>query len=147
VGAYSLWLFDNPVKAAGLNLEVATEQVTFAEIAKTFTQVTGKTGIHKRIPLDEYLPKAEPYPGAYSNWTVPLDVPRDEAFVSWRENFSAWWRYWGEGKGATRDMALLDRVYPGRIRSLEEWMRVKGYDGRARGVLKDIHDFKSKSTV
>ncbi|KAL3492778.1 hypothetical protein BJX62DRAFT_224355 [Aspergillus germanicus] len=147
VGAYSLWLFDNPTKAAGLNLEVATEQVTFAEIAQTFTRVTGKTGIHKRIPLDEYLPKAEPYPGAYSNWTVPLDAPRDEAFVSWRENFSAWWRYWGEGKEATRDMAMLDRVHPGRIRSLEEWMRAKGYDGRARGVLKDIHDFKSKSAV
>ncbi|KAL4786812.1 NmrA family protein [Aspergillus varians] len=143
VGVYSLWMFDNPEQSAGLDLEVATDQVSFAEIAATFTKVTGKKGVHKRVPLEDYLARAEPYPGAYSNWAVKKpNVPRDESFMTWRENFTAWWNYWGEGKGATRDMALLDRIHGSRIPSLEAWMRVTNYDGRSRSVLKDIHDFK-----
>ncbi|KAL5046583.1 hypothetical protein BDW71DRAFT_207375 [Aspergillus fruticulosus] len=147
LGAYSLWLFDNPSQSAGLDLEVATDQVTFAEIAATFTKTTGKKGVHKRIPLDEYLDKAEPYPAAYANWAVMPDVPRDESFMTWRENFAAWWRYWSEGKGATRDMAFLDRIYPSRIPSLEAWMRMKGYDGRPRSVLKGLDDLRREKGI
>jgi hypothetical protein len=141
VGAYSLWMFDNPSQSAGLDLEVATDQVSFAEIAATFTRVTGKKGVYKRVPLEDYLAKAEPYPGAYSNWAVK-DAHRDESFMTWRENFRAWWRYWGEGRGATRDMAFLDRIHSSRIPSLEAWMKAKGYDGRPQSILKDVEDLK-----
>ncbi|GLI81724.1 hypothetical protein PoHVEF18_010113 [Penicillium ochrochloron] len=55
----------HPSESAGVDLEVATDQVSFTEIAATFTEVTGKQGIHRRIPLEKYLEKAEPYPGAY----------------------------------------------------------------------------------
>ena len=144
IGIYSLWILDNPSQSAGLDLEVATDQVSFAEIAATFTKVTGKKGIHKRVPFEVYLPKAEPYPGAYANWAVVKpDQPRDESFMTWRENFTAWWRYWGEGKGATRDMALLDRIHSTRIPNLEAWMRAKKYDGQRRSVLKNVQDLKS----
>ncbi|KAL4960344.1 NmrA/HSCARG family protein [Aspergillus stella-maris] len=142
VGIYTLWIFDHPSESSGLDLEVATDQVTFTEIAATFSKVTGKAGVHKRVSLEGYLEKAEPYPGAYSNWTVPPDVPRDESFMTWRENFTAWWRYWSEGKGATRNMAFLDEIHPERIRNLEAWMRIKGYDGRPRAVLKGLEDLK-----
>lgn len=142
VGVYSLWILDNPSQSAGLDLEVATDQISFAEIAATFTKVTGKQGVHKRVPLEEYLVKAEPYPGAFSNWAVKPDEPRDESFMTWRENFTAWWRYWSEGKGATRDMAFLDRIHSTRISNLESWMREKSYDGRPRSILKDLHDLK-----
>ncbi|KAL3472272.1 hypothetical protein BJX99DRAFT_235853 [Aspergillus californicus] len=143
VGVYSLWLFDNPSESAGLNLEVATDQVSFAEIAATFTKVTGKQGLHKRAPSEGYFAKAEPYPGAYANWAAKdRDAPRDESFMTWRENFTAWWHYWGEGKGATRDMEFLDRIHPSRISSLEAWMRLKEYDGRPRSVLKDLGDLR-----
>lgn len=104
--------------------------------------MTGKKGIHRRVPLEGYLEKAEPYPGAYSNWAIKPDVPRDESFMTWRENFAAWWRYWSEGKGATRNMALLDRIHSSRIPSLKAWMRVKNYDGRPRSVLKNLHDLR-----
>lgn len=142
VGVYSLWIFDNPSESAGLDLEVATDQVSFAQIVETFTRVTGKKGVHKRVPLKDYLEKAEPYPGAYSNWAVNPSTPRDESFMTWRENFSAWWRYWSEGKGATRDMAFLDRIHGSRIPSLEAWMIEKQYDGRPRSVLKDLHEVR-----
>jgi hypothetical protein len=144
VGVYSLWLFDNPSQSAGLNLEVATDQVSFAEIAATFTKVTGKKGIHKRVPLEGYLDKAEPYPGAYANWAVKPDQPRDESFMTWRENFGPWWRYWSSGQAATRDMALLDCIHSSRIPNLEAWMRAKNYDGQRRSVLKDLVDLKGQ---
>ncbi|KAL5338118.1 hypothetical protein BJX70DRAFT_367739 [Aspergillus crustosus] len=144
VGVYSLWIFDNPSESAGLDLEVATDQVSFAEIAATFTKVTGQKATHNRVPFEGYLEKAEPYPGAYSNWTVPPDVPRDESFMTWRENFTAWWHYWGEGKGATRDMAFLDKIHPTRIPNLEAWMRLKGYDGKPKTVLKGLYDLRKK---
>lgn len=122
---------------------MATDQVNFTEIAAKFTEVTGKQGIHRRISLETYLEKAEPYPGAYSNWAIKPDVPRDESFMTWRENFSAWWRYWSEGKGATRNMALLDRIHGSRIPNLEAWMRLKNYDGRPRSVLKNLQELRN----
>ncbi|KAH6985498.1 hypothetical protein EDB80DRAFT_590845 [Ilyonectria destructans] len=144
VGIYSLWLFDNFPESAGLNLEVVTEEVSFADIARIFTEVTGKKGVHKHVPFEEYAPLAEPYPGAYVNFGVGPEVARDESDMTWRENFGAWWRFWGEGIVNPRDKQLLDRVHPGRIKSLAEWMQRTGYDGKTRPVLKGIEDFKSK---
>lgn len=94
------------------------------------------------MALEEYLPLAEPYPHAYANWALGPDAPRDESVMTWRENFSAWWRFWGEGKGATRDMGFLDGVLPERVRSLEEWMRLVGYDVHPRVVLKGLEDMR-----
>ncbi|KAK4498993.1 hypothetical protein PRZ48_009504 [Zasmidium cellare] len=142
VGKYSLYLLSNPTKTHALNLAIATEQVSFPQIAETFTRVTGIPASHEYIPLEEYIPLAEPYPNAYANWALGPDAPRDESVMTWRENFSAWWRFWGEGKGANRDMGFLDEVLPGRVRSLEEWMRGVGYDGRARAVLKGLEDLR-----
>jgi hypothetical protein len=140
VGVYSLLILDHPSHSAGLNLEVATEQASSAEIAATFTKVTGKKGVHKRVDLEDYLHKAEPYPGAYANWAVKPTESLDESFMTWRQNFTAWWRYWSEGKGATRDIAFLDSIHNRRIPTLEAWMRTKDYDGRPRSILKDLSD-------
>ncbi|EKG16348.1 NmrA-like protein [Macrophomina phaseolina MS6] len=144
VGAYSLWLFDHFPESAGLNLEVATDEVTFAEIAKTFSEFTGKRGVHVYKPLEDYLAGAEPYPGAYSNFMVDPSMPRDESFQTWRENFSAWWRYWGEGHGVKRDFDLLTKIHPNRIKGLREWMEKVHYDGKPRQVLKGPDDLKRK---
>jgi hypothetical protein len=146
VGIYSLWIFDNPSESAGLNLEVATEQVSFAQIVDTFTQVTGKKAAHVYVPLEEYLPVAEPYPNAWANWAAGPDVVRDESSMTWKQNFAAWWQYWSEGIGATRDMELLDRIHPTRIRSLKEWMEKVGYDGKPKNVLKNLEDLRRDKT-
>ncbi|KAF4472920.1 hypothetical protein FALBO_190 [Fusarium albosuccineum] len=144
VGVYSLWLFDNLPESAGLDLEVATDEVSFADIARIFTEVTGKQGIHKYTPFEEYAPSAEPYPGAYVNFNVDPSIVRDESDMTWRQNFSAWWRFWGEGIVGPRDMNLLDRIHPNRIKSLAEWMRKTGYDGQRKPVLKGVEDYRRK---
>jgi hypothetical protein len=78
---YRLSIFDNSAKPVGLDLEVATDQVSFAEIAGMFTQVTGKKDLHKRVPLEEPPVKGKPYPRAYTNWEVKPDEPRDASFM------------------------------------------------------------------
>ncbi|KUJ12300.1 NAD(P)-binding protein [Mollisia scopiformis] len=145
IGIYALWLFDHISESAGMNLEIATESISFPTIAKTFTAVTGLPASHKYLPLDEYLPLAEPYPNAPANWAAGPSVARDESSMTWRENFSAWWRFWGEGWGDDRDFEFLDRVHPGRIRSLAEWMEKVGYRGEGKSVLKGIADLKAKA--
>ncbi|CZR52234.1 probable nitrogen metabolic regulation protein nmr [Phialocephala subalpina] len=144
VGTYALWLFDHVKESAGMDLEVATEEVSFQDIVKTFTEVTGLKAAHKYVPLEEYLPLAEPYPNAPANWAADPSVTRDESSMTWRENFSAWWRFWGEGCGADRNFELLDRIHPSRIRSLAEWMQKVEYRGRPKNILKNIADLRAK---
>lgn len=142
VGVFVKWIFDNPDHSAGINLEMATDQVSFSDIVSAFTKVTGRKAIHRVISFEEYLPKREPYPNAPANWAGD---GRDVATMTWRQNFTAWWKFWGSGMGATRDMALLDEIYPGRIKSLEEWMRKVDYQGGKQGsVLKGIGDLLAR---
>ncbi|KAI1611278.1 hypothetical protein EDD37DRAFT_442434 [Exophiala viscosa] len=143
VGAYVLWMFDNVEKTAGMNLEVVTDQVSMQDIADTAALVTGKKAHFQFVPMEGYLPKREPYRNAPANWAVGPDAPKDESAMTWRENFAAWWRYWSEGHGATRDMEFLDKIHPNRIKSLEEWMRKVNYDGRHQSILKDLHDLRN----
>ncbi|KAK4237585.1 hypothetical protein C8A03DRAFT_15889 [Achaetomium macrosporum] len=144
VGVYSLWLFDNPVESAGLDLSVVTDWVSFGDIAKTFTEVTGKRGVHKAVPWEAYAAIAEPYPGAYVNWSLGPNAARDESVMKWTDNFGAWWRYWAGGLSPPRDLALLDHIHPQRIKSLAEWMKRVGYDGKPGSVLKMLEDWRSK---
>ena len=142
VGVFVKWIFDNPEKSTGIDLEMATDQVSFSDITSTFFRVTGRKGVHRVISFEEYLPKKEPYPNAPANWATGLS---GGATMTWRENFTAWWKFWGSGKGATRNMKLLDEIYPGRIKSLEEWMRKVDYGGGKRGsVLKNSEDLPRK---
>lgn len=130
-----------------MNLKVATDEVSFTDIAAVFTEVTGKKGVHQYVPLEEYLPIAEPFPNALANWSAGPSAVRDESTMTWRQNFSAWWKYWGEGRAERRDFTLLDRIHPGRIKSLSEWMRTNHYDGLRKSVLKGVEDLKRAATL
>ncbi|KAK1254005.1 hypothetical protein MKX08_008000 [Trichoderma sp. CBMAI-0020] len=61
--------------------------------------------------------------------------PNDPSLLTFEQNFSAWWRiYQNSGRNTElglckRDYALLDEIYPGRIRSMKQWMEKFGYDG------------------
>ncbi|QKX62327.1 uncharacterized protein TRUGW13939_09486 [Talaromyces rugulosus] len=146
VGEYVLWIFDNIKRSAGMDLEVATDQVSFKDIAEIFTKVTGKPAIHVPLPIDEYMAKAEPYPNAPVNYLGGKNKIDDESNMTWRENFTAWWRYWSEGIAATRDFELLTEIFPGRIKSLEEWMYKVNYQGRPKPVLKNLEDLRSEQS-
>jgi hypothetical protein len=128
-----------------MDLEVATDEVSFKEIAEIFTRVTGRPAIHRKLPMSQYLDAAEPYPNAPVNWMAGTRGTRDDTIMTWRENFTAWWFYWAEGLGATRDFTLLDEIHPTRIRNLEGWMRRVNYQGKPKEVLKGLEDARGGS--
>jgi hypothetical protein len=142
VGHFSLWLLDHPEESTGLQLKVATDEVSFDDIVATFQKVTGKQGRHEHLSLDEWLPLGEPFPGAPANWSAGPHAHRDESTMTFKENFGPWWKYWGEAKAEKRDFAMLDRIHPNRIKNLEAWMRLVKYDGQPRPVLKGVEDLK-----
>lgn len=53
--------------------------------------------------------------------------------MTMRRNFTGFFNLWRASGGNTgvirRDYALLDRIYPGRIRSVEEWLRRENEKG------------------
>ncbi|BCR87869.1 uncharacterized protein ACHE_40433S [Aspergillus chevalieri] len=145
IGVYNLWIFDNPSESAGIDLQVVTDNVSFGEIARIFTEVTGRDAVHKTIPFETYAHLAEPYPGASVNWVLGPEAARDDSIMSWRENFEAWWRYWGDGITKPRDLSILDRIHPNRIKTLAGWMKHVGYDGERKNVLKMVEDWGIKN--
>ena len=63
----------------------------------------------------------------------------DDTLLTFRENFSAWWRIYqrsGGNKGVLRrDYELLDRILPGRVKTIGEWMMKVGYTGDENMLL------------
>jgi len=57
--------------------------------------------------------------------------------MSVRSNFTGFWNLWKDSKGnegvIKRDYALLDEIFPGRIKSAEEWFRSEDEKGRKDG--------------
>ncbi|KAH8797922.1 hypothetical protein F5884DRAFT_825476 [Xylogone sp. PMI_703] len=147
VGVYNLWILDNPSKSTGMDLSVETDNISFGKIAKVFTEITGKRAAHMTVPWEKYASVAEPYPGARVNWVLGPDAARDEFIMTWRENFGAWWQYWGDGITKPRNTTILDRIHPKRIKSLNAWMEKVGYDGKRRSVLKMVDDWAEKSST
>lgn len=129
-GHYARWLFDHPERANGMNLEVAIEQVGYAQLAAAFEKVTGHPARYIDTDLETY-------------WNGPLRVsagrpagynadPADKSTMSFRDNFTGFWNLW-KHQVITRDYALLDEIHPGRIKTVEQWLRRQDEQGRQLG--------------
>lgn len=139
LGVYVDWIFAHIDESAGMNLKVAVEHVSYDYLAKIFTKLTGKPAQYRDITFEQaftdgpFAPIAELKLGSET-------AGDDPTLLSYRENFTAWWKLYqksGENKGILkRDYQLLDRIFPGRVRSLEQWMRKVNYTGEPRLVLK-----------
>jgi len=136
MGEYAKWMFENPERSAGMQLGTAIAHVTGEDHAKAFEAVTGKKSRYEDIPLQELLdqmPKgkigAKASPG-YDDPTLRTTA----------EHFGPWYNIFRDSGGNTgcwkRDYDFLDEIFPGRIRTLEEWMRKVGYNGETRQILK-----------
>lgn len=129
-GYYVRWLFDNARRANGMNLEVAIDDVRYADLAAAFERVTGHPARYIDVDMQTY-------------WNGPLNAvadapagynadPNDKSTMSFRDNFTGFWNIW-EHRVVTRDYALLDEIHPNRIRSVEQWLRREDQLGRAQG--------------
>ncbi|KAK1239121.1 hypothetical protein MKX08_006182 [Trichoderma sp. CBMAI-0020] len=54
-GIYARWLFDNPDRTNGLDLEVAISHISYNEPAAAFTKETGRPAQYVNVPLPTYF--------------------------------------------------------------------------------------------
>ena len=135
-GPYVRWLFDNQHKANGTDLEVAIAHVGYEELATAFAKVTGKKARFVDVSLEQFwtdgaLGLGRRFPAGYNADS------KDPANMTLEDNFSGFWNLFkasGGNKGVLkRDYAQLDEIFPGRIKSAEEWFRMEDKRGREAG--------------
>lgn len=137
LGRYARWLIENPERSNGMHLKIATEHLSYPDLAKTYTEVTGRKAIFKDITLDEYFDSPLfPTPDEKVGHSAEKE---DETLQTYRQNFSGFWNTWKENV-IVRDMKLLDEILPSRVKSIGEWMSLSGYTGERSSVLKDYRD-------
>lgn len=134
---YVRWLLDHQDESNGMDLEVAIDHVTYHDIAAAFTKVTGKAAKCIDVSLEEYW-KSGPVAKVPDDMAAGYNaVVGDPATMSFKDNFTGFWNIWrlsGGNRGVIqRDYALLDRIHPGRIRSVEQWFRLMDEKGRSSG--------------
>jgi uncharacterized protein YbjT (DUF2867 family) len=130
-GYYVRWLFDHPERANGMNLEVAIDDVSYADLAEAFERVTGHPARYVDTDLESYwrngpLSAAADRPAGYNA------DPADNSTMTIRDNFTGFWQLW-KHRIVTRDYALLDEIHPNRIRSAEEFFTREDKRGRELG--------------
>jgi hypothetical protein len=134
IGLYAKWVFDNPDRSTGLDLQVATDNVRWSDIASAFTKVTGKKAVYEALTLDETLdmmPNNDRYIGKDYD-------PSDPSLLTIRQNFTGMWNTMiAESILPSLNYDLLDEILPTRVKSTEEWMRVVGYLPEHKKVLQE----------
>ncbi|OBK78217.1 NmrA family NAD(P)-binding protein [Mycobacterium sp. 1274761.0] len=132
-GHYVRWLFDHPERANGMDLEVAVDDIAYADLAAAFEKVTGHPARYVDTDLDTYW-RTGPL-------SVIADAPagynadrKDKSTMDVRANFTGFWNLW-KYRVIKRDYALLDEIHPNRIKSAEDWLRRQ--DQRAREFGRD----------
>ncbi|KAI9729312.1 MAG: hypothetical protein M1834_006983 [Cirrosporium novae-zelandiae] len=127
---------EDGVVTCGMDLEVAIAHVSYAELAAAFAKVTGHPARYIDTSLEEYwstgrMGQAADHGAAYSA------DPKDPSFMTFRQNFTGFWNIFKYSSGnqgiVRRDYKLLDEVFPGRIKSAEEWFRREDELGRKEG--------------
>jgi hypothetical protein len=145
---YVHWIFSNPDVSAGLDFGVAIAHVTGQEVADAFTAKTGKPAEYVDIPIDVWLDNTfGRFPKGKNTKVGYLSVGDDSALVlTYAENFTNWWNLYKASAGntglITRDYEQLDKILPGRVRSVREWMEKTGYQGERKPLLKKTADYE-----
>jgi len=122
LGYYARYIFDHREEMSAVDLEVASDMVSWDYLVKTFTKVTGKKGEYVRQTLDEFFELRS----AVADKAVAHDLRKAEEQaaerknITFRENFSGL------------------RIHPNRL-DLEKWMREVKYTGdETKPLLKDL---------
>ncbi|KAK3317977.1 hypothetical protein B0H66DRAFT_555913 [Apodospora peruviana] len=133
---YVRWLFDNPDRADGMDLMASMDHIHYDDVAVAFEKVTGRKARFVDVTMDEYW--RDPYWASIADRPCGYMVdPESPAKMTNRENFTGWWSMWQvSGRNqepCKRDYALLDDIFPGRIRTAEEFFRREDEKRRKAG--------------
>jgi hypothetical protein len=145
LGRYARWMLENPSQSNGMELEIATAHASGTDLATAFRTATGKPARYEPADLAEFMRDFwSMLPNGQDTKIASSYAGGDDTLMSYGQNFTAWWKIYqasGGNKGIiTRDYELLDRILPGRVKSVEEWMRKTDYSGGFKPLLKDWAD-------
>jgi hypothetical protein len=135
-GTYVRWLFDNPDRSNGMDLEVAIDHIHYADMARAFEKVTGHPAQYIDTDIETFWREGTQSRFADQRSAYNAD-PGDPATMTFRQNFTGFWNMWkhsGGNKGVIRrNYKLLDEIHPTRIKTAEEWFRREDELGRQLG--------------
>ncbi|KAK0758212.1 hypothetical protein N5P37_009514 [Trichoderma harzianum] len=120
-GYYVRWQFDNPERASGMDLVTAMEHISFKDLATAFESVTGHKAQYMDVSLDEYWTTGALSKVAHSPVGAGVD-PKDPNTMTTQQNFTGFWNAFKHELFKV-DYALLDEIYPERVKSAEDWFR------------------------
>jgi hypothetical protein len=115
-------------------------------MADSLTAVTGKPAKYQAILNEAWLQAA--FGGLPKGVDTKIGfkyAPQEALVQTYGEDVGNWFNiYRGTYRNntgiLTRDYAFLDRILPGRVKSLEEWMMKVGYTGESKSLLKDLSE-------
>lgn len=137
LGKYARWIFDNPSESNGINLEVATCQVSLKDLVEVFPRVTGQPARADYFTPEEYFALNKHHIDPNIKLAHGTDGS-DSTIMTFAQNFTGFYHVFRDNL-ATRDYELLDKILPGRLKTLEEWMRKSNYvAGEFKPVLVDF---------
>lgn len=139
------WVLENPEKSAGRFMDAGAIPSSWPEIVAAFVKVTGKKARFQPLSQEEWFAGAAKS-GVPVDAAMPASARADDpAVFTFRKTFGAWWNMWRDN---TRETELPGRSMvevPGRISSLEQWMRETGYQGEAAEPTKMRRDAAAKA--
>jgi hypothetical protein len=127
-----------------LDFEIATAHVAGSDIASAFNATTGKPARYVSLPVEVWhantwtkLPKGADTKVGF------LSIKDDEALLqTYGENFTNWWNLYKASAGnkglIQRDYQFLDKILPGRVKSVEDWMKKENYTGERVAIVKTL---------
>ncbi|KAK7033101.1 NAD P-binding protein [Favolaschia claudopus] len=128
IGWWARYSFDHRSETSGQDLVIASHVVSWDEIAKTFTKVTGKPAVYKSQSIEEW----------WGNFGPGVNRFIGTSSLTIKENFTGFWNAFADGL-AVRDMDWIRSVHPGTV-TLEDWMKENEYSGSQGTVLKSRED-------
>ncbi|KAJ7707753.1 NAD(P)-binding protein [Mycena rosella] len=137
IGFWARWTFDHRSETSAKDLEIASEMVQIGKLVETFTRVTGKPAVYKRLTIDQWWDN-------FTGGDSPIANERvyGDGSTTTRQNMSAMCRLWRDGF-VKRDMEWIKKTNPNSY-TVESWMRENNYSGQMElGLLKNFEDGKA----
>lgn len=122
IGYFIRYTFDHRAETSARTLDVAGELISWDDMAKTFTKVTGHPAVHKRQTFDEWW---ENLTG--SDAPVAQESVKGDGSTTFKQNFTAFFKMWRDDI-IVRDMGWVKSIHP-KLQRVEDWMRENNYDG------------------
>lgn len=99
IGAFVTMAFERPGKWVGRALDIAGDELSMAELAGTFSRITGHAVAYQQISFDEFAKQTN-------------------------EDIAKMWRFFQDPKGFRIDVGAVRLEYP-QLMSFERWLHAK----------------------